>query len=263
MPHSLLQAGPELDCLDTVDSTSLEMRRRLEGLAQGDTLPNGTAVLARKQTKGRGRLDRVWHCAPGDGLTASFWLRLNLPVTAVAGFSLLPSLAVLDILHELQDTDNRAGCKWPNDIRVDGRKLCGILTECVSETDGRIRGAIVGVGLNLRSAPPADHPDTLPPVALAELVAGPLDPEFLTRKLCAALMRRTEQWCAGQRPALLREWLEHCDHQNARLRVTINGQKQWCHMHGLGPHGQLLVRMNNALHEVWADEIEPSSGQHV
>lgn len=285
-------AGPKLACLGTVDSTSLELRRRLEG-PEGGALPTGYTVLAHEQTHGRGRFNRVWRCHPGDGLMASFWLHLDMPVADVAGFSLLPTLAVLDILHEVLGTSGlsletpdrpskkmtgkQLGCKWPNDIRVEGRKLCGILTECLSNSHGHIRGAMVGVGLNLRNAPPPLPPTSEPPpqtpsvagsgvgpmprpLALAELlddVANELpNPEQLALRLGSALVRRTEQWRAGQRPALLREWLCNCDHQNARLLVTINGQKRWCRMCGLGLQGQLLVQLDGKLQEIWANDIE-------
>lgn len=237
---------PVLLHLNQTDSTNLALLR-----LKDTPLPDGYAIMANYQTAGRGRLGRSWSSKHGANLLVSYWLRLNLPAAQVAGFSLLPSLAVLDMLDSY---GIQAGCKWPNDIRVSRRKLCGILTKLVSGP-GRVQaGAIVGIGLNILDAPLADGGGP-PPICLADLACTPPPPEELALALRGKLMRRAAAWRAGQRRAQLGDWLARCDHLNDIVTVTIKGQKREGIMRGLGDQGQLLFEQQGIIREVWADDV--------
>lgn len=104
--------------------------------------PAGLVVVAEAQTAGRGRLDRSWVSPPRAGLTFSVLLRPDLPAAQWPWLPLWTGLAVATALRERAELD--AELKWPNDVLVQGRKLCGILAE-VPEP-----GAVVlGIGLNV------------------------------------------------------------------------------------------------------------------
>jgi BirA family biotin operon repressor/biotin-[acetyl-CoA-carboxylase] ligase len=110
---------------------------------------NGTAVVAETQSQGRGRFGRRWTAAPGDALLVSIILRGEVSPIG----PLLPiqtSLAVHSTVHDLSGLD--CSIKWPNDLLLAGRKLCGILVEVRADTAGN-RNAVVGVGLNLNLDP--------------------------------------------------------------------------------------------------------------
>lgn len=237
--------------IDCTDSTNTEMRRQLAARA----LPDGFVVTADCQTAGKGRLGRTWHGGTGTNLLWSCWVELALPPVAVAGFSLIPGLAVLDMLDGL---GVRAGCKWPNDVRVDGRKLAGILTECLAGEEGSVRGAIVGIGINVLGAPgTALCPGaSRPPVALSGLLSSPPAPGELVLPLREALLHRVRQWRAGERQALLEAWYARCDHRASMVRVTLDGNKTDGRTCGLGPQGQLLLEVGGVVREVWADDVE-------
>ncbi|MCW2680439.1 MAG: biotin--[acetyl-CoA-carboxylase] ligase [Frankiales bacterium] len=105
----------------------------------------GLVVVAEAQTAGRGRLDRSWVSPPRAGLTFSVLLRPDLPAAQWPWLSLWGGLAVAEALRERAGVD--AELKWPNDVLVDGRKLCGLLAE-VPEP-----GALVlGIGLNVTTS---------------------------------------------------------------------------------------------------------------
>lgn len=242
-----------MEILDRIDSTSAELKRRL---AAG-SLPHGCTLLAREQTAGRGRLDREWHCAQDAGLMCSVWLRLDQPFAQAAGVSLVPPVAVLDMLEPLlAGTGVLAGCKWPNDIRIKTpaghRKLCGILTECCPVSAERVEGIIVGVGLNIREAPPFGEP---PAIALGEVLTAPPDAVTLALRLQESLLQQVQAWKTEGRAALFERWLSRCDHLNATVRVTLNGVKTEGHTRGLGPMGQLLLEIDGEVREVWAEDI--------
>ena len=115
--------------------------------------PAGLVVVAEEQTAGRGRLDRSWVSPPRAGLTLSVLLRPDLPPVRWPWLPLLAGLAVASALRERAELD--AVLKWPNDVLVDDRKLCGVLAE-VPEAGA----AVLGIGLNVST-----RADELPPTA--------------------------------------------------------------------------------------------------
>jgi BirA family biotin operon repressor/biotin-[acetyl-CoA-carboxylase] ligase len=123
--------------------------------AGGEGAPEGSAFLAEEQTAGRGRGGHVWHSAPGDGIYCSVLLRPVLPPARVLLLSLATSLAVRSAILEVTGLD--ADLKWPNDVFLGNRKICGILTEMSSEAT-RVRHIVVGIGINVNHA---QFPDEL------------------------------------------------------------------------------------------------------
>jgi BirA family biotin operon repressor/biotin-[acetyl-CoA-carboxylase] ligase len=109
--------------------------------------PEGLAVIADRQTAGRGRLGRPWASPAGVGLYTSILLRPNLLASQVSLLSLVTGLAVAEAIESV------AGAvpllKWPNDLLVDGRKVAGILTETAS-IESRVSYVGVGIGINVR-----------------------------------------------------------------------------------------------------------------
>ena len=120
---------PTILRFDSIDSTNLEaMRRARAGAAEG------LCIVARAQTSGRGRLDRSWQSPQDAGLYFSIVLRPQLEMDAWPLLTLMAALAVADAL--LKACGLRADIKWPNDLCVNDRKLCGILAEAVETESG-------------------------------------------------------------------------------------------------------------------------------
>lgn len=103
-------------------------------------------VVAEEQTQGRGRFDRQWDSPGKTGIYISLVLRPNIPITEIIRFNLFISLAISKSLDEAFGVDT--GIKWPNDIYLDDKKICGFLTEVVSES-GVINAIICGIGINI------------------------------------------------------------------------------------------------------------------
>ncbi len=134
--------GKRIYCLDCVDSTNLFAKQEAR---QG--APHGTLVVAEEQTAGRGRLERTWTSWPGASLCFSLVLRPNNVAPADAPqLTHVVALAVARVLR--RDLGIDARLKWPNDVVVDGRKVCGILVEMSCELD-LIHYVILGVGINV------------------------------------------------------------------------------------------------------------------
>ena len=147
-----------LDVLESAGSTNDELRIRATGL---EPWPHLSVVATDRQTAGRGRLGRVWTAPPGRSLAMSVLLRPAVPSDALGWIPLLAGLAVVRTLRSL---GGDASLKWPNDVLIAGRKVCGILTELLPDGSG----VIAGIGVNLRLAE-----DELPvPTATSLLLEG-------------------------------------------------------------------------------------------
>lgn len=135
--------GHPLYFFDSIDSTNTKARQLA---AEG--APHGTVVAAAHQTAGKGRLSRRFESPSGQGAYLSILLRPNLPLQEVNTVTLLAAVAAADTVEEL--TGVRPGIKWTNDLCLNGRKLCGILTECSVEGEsGRVEYMVSGIGMNL------------------------------------------------------------------------------------------------------------------
>ncbi len=111
-----------------------------------DGAPEGLVIGADAQTAGRGRRGRTWVAARGDALTFSVVLRPSVSPIDAALLPLVVAVAVADALGP------DARIAWPNDIVIDGRKVCGILCESSTDETG-VAWAVAGIGLNVRAAP--------------------------------------------------------------------------------------------------------------
>jgi BirA family biotin operon repressor/biotin-[acetyl-CoA-carboxylase] ligase len=152
--------------------------------------PEGTVIVAEHQTAGRGRLDRAWSSPPRSSLMLSVLLRpTEVPARRWPWLPLLTGCAVVEALAATAGVE--PSLKWPNDVLLDGRKLCGILLERVETSTGP--AAVVGVGLNVSAVG-----DELPtPTATSLRVEGASTTDRAT--LLVALARTVEALYWGWR----------------------------------------------------------------
>lgn len=206
----LWPAGFDRVILDTVDSTNAEALRRAPGL----TAP--VWILARQQTAGRGRRGRAWSDPPGN-FAATLVTRLPDPPARLALRSFVAALALYDALQALTDLGPALALKWPNDVLLNGGKLSGILLE-----SGGQGVLALGIGVNLRHAPPLDPDAAHPPVALRAETGFDIAPEGLLSHLApayAAWEERLQIWgFAPLRQAFLA--------RAARLGETVTARTQ-------------------------------------
>ena len=130
--------------LDTVDSTNNEAKRRLQDL------DNLSVLSALEQTAGRGQRGNTWSAKPGENLTFSIVMKFgedSFPEVRALDQFVISEIAALSIVDTLAEYDIIAKIKWPNDIYVGDRKICGILIEN-SLRDTALASSIVGIGLN-------------------------------------------------------------------------------------------------------------------
>ena len=139
--------GSTLVCLETIDSTNTECKRRAMSGAQ-----DGLVILAEEQTGGRGRLGRSFQSPKGCGLYLSALLRPDLPPAEVVDFTAWVAVAVCDGIEAACGV--RPQIKWTNDIVLNGKKLVGILTELGLESEtNSLQYLVTGIGINVNHRP--------------------------------------------------------------------------------------------------------------
>ena len=171
-----------LEVLDEIGSTNTELVRLVT--ADPDRWPAPAVLVTDHQTAGRGRLGRSWSAPAGDSLAISILLRPLVPRERLSWLSLAAGAAMAEALAGLGVA---ARAKWPNDVLIGGRKVCGVLAEALADPPNAsghgAPGAIVGAGLNH-----AARRDALPVPTATSLAAegGPTDPDLLV----SAYLRR-------------------------------------------------------------------------
>jgi len=222
--------------LDEVDRTNDEAARQLAG---GRAAP--FVILARRQTRGRGRLGRAWHSEANGNLYASFAFRPHLAPARMATFTLWMGVNVCELIANFCRT--APGIKWPNDLLFDGRKAGGMLTEARIDAD-EIRDLVFGLGLNLNSpagAWPADLARRA--VSLAEQTAAPLDPNRFTAALIGRVLLAYHRFVDGDhRETFADLWNRH-DVLRGQPVTVLQGARRFTGVAaGVDDAGSLLVR---------------------
>jgi BirA family transcriptional regulator, biotin operon repressor / biotin---[acetyl-CoA-carboxylase] ligase len=169
---------------------------------------DGTVVVTDDQTQGRGRLGREWIAVPCAGLTFSVCLRPPAD-RLLHALSPAAALAVGGVVHDVAGA--RCTLKWPNDVLVDGAKVCGILIELDEMGDHRV--AVVGIGLNVNAAPPLASA-----TCLAASSGAPLAREPVLIRLLAALEQYVR--AAESTPdVVIGQWRDRLDTLGRHVRV--------------------------------------------
>ena len=190
-----LSAVPELRILDEADSTNTYARHHF------DELPDGSLVVARHQTAGRGRRGRVWISPPGMNFAGTVVLK-RLEDGFHAGCLL--GIATLSVLRELTP-EVPAYLKWPNDIYVEEKKLAGILSESARMEQGRITGVVSGVGVNLNLPPEVLAKIDQPATSLFAETNREFNLDFFAKKLAESAIRYYSNYLKSA-GAILSEW---------------------------------------------------------
>jgi BirA family biotin operon repressor/biotin-[acetyl-CoA-carboxylase] ligase len=203
--------------------------------------PEGSVFLAEQQTAGRGRGNSQWHSAESAGIYCSVVLRPPLPPAEMLPLSLAAGLAVRSAVEELQPGVH-PDLKWPNDLLLDGKKFCGILTEMSAEAT-RVRHVVVGIGINVNQS---SFPGELEATATSLRLAT--EKKWSRVDLCAALLKSLDREYrslltdSGDRGQILRRFEQSSSMARGQyVHVEENGGFAGV-TQGLDPRGFLCVR---------------------
>lgn len=246
-PHSTAAAA-RLEIVASTGSTNADLRAHAGDAA---AWPHLSAILTEDQVAGRGRLDRVWTAPAGSAIALSVLLRVEgVPVTERGWIPLAAGLAMADaIAAQLPGRD--MGVKWPNDVLVGERKICGILAEALGSD-----AVIVGSGVNTRMTE-----QQLPvPTATSFAVEGAaVDVDLLV----AGYLARLDGWVAGlvehgsaTASGLRDAVVARCVTLGRTVRAVLpGGAERVGRATGLADDGSLIIAADGAEHRVSAGDI--------
>jgi BirA family biotin operon repressor/biotin-[acetyl-CoA-carboxylase] ligase len=218
--------------------------------------PEGTVLVSEEQTAGRGRGDHTWHSVRSAGIYCSVILRPPMAPSDVLVLSLAAGLAVYSAVEQTGRAAN-LDLKWPNDLLIDGKKFCGILTEMAAEAT-HVRQVVVGIGLNVNHR---SFPVELQNIATSlRLATGT---EWSRVELATALLKSLDreyrvvlQGVAG-RESILRRFAERSSFvQGKQIRVEDNAGFEGVTA-GLDSTGFLQVRTVDGLRKVLSGTVWP------
>lgn len=236
-------AGREIVYYPETDSTN----RRARLLAQ-ENAAHGTLVLADSQTAGRGRRGRGWISPSGEGIFMSLLLRPQVHPSQVAKLSLLTALAVAEAIE--RETGLDARIKWPNDIVIEGRKVCGLLLEMTAD-ESTVHDVVAGVGINVHQK--TFDPEIAHTASSLDLLSG----KTVSRAaLVRAFLAAFEEAMALSDSEMMRRYLARSATVGQRVQVigltgTFTGVAK-----GVTDSGSLLVEdEEGAVREVLAADV--------
>jgi BirA family biotin operon repressor/biotin-[acetyl-CoA-carboxylase] ligase len=237
--------GRTLYSFDELDSTNVYAKN----LAR-EGAPEGTVVIAETQTQGKGRMGRSWHSSSGKNLTFSVILRPRITAHHRGLISLYAGLSVANAVCREADLDAR--CKWPNDVLVDGRKLCGILSEAIF--DGTAPAAVVlGIGLNVNER---DFPSALrtPATSLAMLCGREFDRAGLLAGLLLELESSLPLLEERNHPSLIGRWSDRSAMLGREIEIDQDGRVTRGIARAIGEDGQLILETREGTHRIIAGD---------
>ena len=200
--------------LDAVDSTNAEAGRLAGQLAGPEW------ILARRQTKGRGRRGRAWSDPVGN-FAASLVLFPQQPPDQIALRSFVAALALFDAFVATTGRADALALKWPNDVLLNGGKVAGILLETTAIKGGGL-ALTIGFGVNLMHTPKSRTLETraIPPVCVLSETGTALTPEEFLTVLAPAYARHEAQFATVGFSSIRQAWLARA----ARLGETITAR---------------------------------------
>ena len=216
-----------------------------ERLAVESNLPSGTVIAAREQTQGRGRLDREWFSSVGANLTFSILLRGKFAPRQLPSASMAAAVAVAELLEA---EGLNPSLKWPNDVLVNGKKICGILSE------GITGGVIIGIGLNvnMQNTEYIDQPATSVLIATGKR----RDVDELLGKLLKHLSVRLDEWAQGGFSKVRKNWESKIPNVGKPVTVRDGNAVRTGVLAGFGNDGELLLRdKTGTVSSIWAGDV--------
>jgi len=229
--------GRKIHYYDTIDSTNIKAKK----IAYLEK--EGTIVVAESQSKGRGRLGREWQSPKGKGLWMSIILKPKVNPVHVAKVTLIGAAAVN---LALEDIGIDSYIKWPNDIVINGKKICGILTEMSSELN-MINYVVMGIGINVNLDKKDFSKEILDKGTSLKIEAGK---EINRKKLLSTVLNKFEElYTPFTEEEDLSQTIEICRKNSILLekdiRVINNGKERIGKAIDINDDGNLIVKYEN------------------
>ena len=239
--------GQHICYKEEIDSTNTEAKR----LAQlGE--PHGLLVIADKQTMGKGRQGRSWSSEKGSGIFMSLLLKPHFKPEKASMLTLITALAVTAAIRE--ETSLEAFIKWPNDIVVNGKKVCGILTEMSAE-ENQIHYVIIGIGINVNTE---QFPEEIKDIATSLFLEKGIKLE--RSRFVSNVLAKLEQYYevflkTNNLEFLLEQYNEKLINKDKQVKIIDSKEEFTGIAKGINEKGELLVKTEQELVKIRSGEV--------
>ncbi len=229
--------GLKLIMLKSVDSTNNEAKRMTANGFRENAL-----IVANEQTKGRGRLGREFYSPKNTGIYMSFLLSTDVKISDAVQITTATAVAVVRAIESL--TDLRPMIKWVNDVYLGNKKVCGILTEAVTDFEtGLVQSLIIGIGINISTE---DFPDDIAGTAASINING-----LSRNKLVAAVANELIYICSNiENKAYIKTYRDHSLIIGKSIDYYRNNIKYNAIAVDIDNNGGLIVKLPNGRTEV-------------
>jgi len=215
-----------------------------------------TAVIAADyQTNGKGRFERVWHSPPGKGLWFSIIQPYSLDIAAASQMTLLAAVAVSEAVENV--TGVRPGIKWPNDLMIKGKKICGILTEMITDSCNDSVYLVIGIGLNVNLTT-EDMPEIIRERATSLMIehGAVINRRTLLDEILYNYTRWYSVWGKDGFGPVRNEWLKYNVTIGRNLEVNLWDEYFHAEAVGMDMDGSLeIIDSNNLVQKINSGEV--------
>jgi len=236
--------GKNLICLESVNSTNLYAK-------ENHSLPHGTVIIADKQTEGRGRLGRKWISNSCEGLWMSALLKPQISPDMLSTLTLVIGLAVLRALKKVTNLDFKI--KWPNDIVLEKRKICGILAE-ISAKDNMCEFVVCGIGINLNTE---SFPEEICNIAGSLYMST--GKKFSKNTIAAEVINELEplysEFIKNGISNLISEYKQNCINIGCDVVINENGKSCCAVAVDVSKSGELIIELDGQNRAVTSGEV--------
>lgn len=242
-----------LQAFEEVDSTNLIAERSAEAGAE-----HGSAIVADRQSSGRGRMGRDFFSPGGTGLYLSLLLRPRLEPDALFQLIFGAAASVAETAVEFLPSSVSVEIKWPNDVMLNGRKTSGMNLPAKVE-GGRVQWAILGIGVNIDN-PPGSFPAELDDIATSLHIAGelPVDRIAFGRALLVRLEKTLDDLEHKRFAAVFDRWHDFFKMSGRRVRIGGPGVKREFEgvVSGVELDGALILSTSTGIERVLAGDVQ-------
>jgi len=240
--------GKKIIYKETVDSTNtLAFKLALEGN------PEGTCVIAETQKGGKGRLNRAWFSPAGKNLYISIILRPAVHPTGIYSITFLSSLAVYDTIETL--CGEKPTLKWPNDVLIQEKKVCGTLLELSTETD-MVKFVVVGIGFNINMQEKDIQKGLKQRATSLNIV---MKKNYERAFVCGILLNNLEKYYSIFKKegaeAVCTIWEERAKLKGKHLQIDQMGESYKGFAEGIDRDGAILLNVDGKIKKIIAGDV--------
>lgn len=226
--------GSRILYFDSIDSTNNELKRQAES-----GVHHGLLAVAEEQTAGRGRRGHTWVSPPGTGIWFSVLLKPDIAPDKASMLTLVAAMAVSRAIKEVTGLESQI--KWPNDIVVNKKKVCGMLTELSAEMSC-INYVVIGIGINANMK---EFPEDIKETASSLYIES--GRQVKRAAVIEAVARYFEKYYAefikaGDLSTIMDEYNEMLANAGKQVRIITNDSEQIYTAIGINPQGGLVVK---------------------